>query len=214
VKCTVYASFLPSTAPSRWLPVKSRHFRVTFGHLRSCDVIFTHVTASSCELQPCRKWNVQYSQLSAFYSHTKVTSSQMTSLAGHFRSPEVTWRFLPRAASSCELHPCRKWNVQYTPVFSLPQPLPGDFHSNDFTLGSLPVNWGHATAFPVTWLPPPAIYSLVWSEMYSIRRFSAFHSHLQVSSVQMTSFSGHFLSPEVKWCHLSGDCLFLRATAL
>ena len=45
MKCTVYASFRPSTATSRWLPVKWRHFR----SLSSRDVIFHHVTASSCE---------------------------------------------------------------------------------------------------------------------------------------------------------------------
>jgi len=65
--------------------------------------------------------------------------------------------------------------------------------------------------FPVTWLPPPASYSLVGSEMYSIHQFSAFYRHFQV-------FSGkwrHFRSPEVTWCHFqSRDCLFLRATAL
>jgi len=33
----------------------------------------------------------------AFYSHFHVTSGQMTSLTGHLRSPEVTWRhFLSR----------------------------------------------------------------------------------------------------------------------
>jgi len=90
VKCTVYASFQSSIATSRWLPVKWQHSRVTSGHLRSRDVIYCHVTASSCELRPCRKWN-----------------------------------------------------VQYTPVFGLLQPLPGDFWSNVVTSGSLPNTWGH-----------------------------------------------------------------------
>jgi len=36
-------------------------------------------------------------QFSAFYSRFQVTSGQMTSVPGHFRSPEVTWRrFLSR----------------------------------------------------------------------------------------------------------------------
>jgi len=36
-------------------------------------------------------------QFLAFYSHFQVTSGQLTSLLGHFRSPEVTWRhFLSR----------------------------------------------------------------------------------------------------------------------
>ena len=93
-KCSVYASFRPSTATSRWLLVKWRHFRVTSDHLRSRDVISCHVTASYSELQPCRKWNGQY---------TRVLSL-IHPLPGDFRwndvtsgSPAVTWRhFLPR----------------------------------------------------------------------------------------------------------------------
>jgi len=162
VKYTVYASFRPSTATSSWLPVKWRHFRVTSGHLRSRDVSSCHVTASSRELQPCKKWN-----------------------------------------------------IQYTPVFGLLQPLPADFRSNNATSGSLPVTWGHVTSFPVTWLPPGASYSLVGSEMYNIGQLSVFYNHFQVTSGQMTSPPGHFRSPEVTWRHsLSHDCLLLRATAL
>jgi len=151
VKRTVYASFRPSTATSRLLPVKWRHFRVTFGHLRSRDLIPCHVTPCYCELQRCRKWNVQSTRVfslwtlpnnfpsndvisgsllvtwghvtsfpvmslpptasyslvgsemcrickfSACYSHFQVTFGKMTSLLGHFRSPEVTWcHLLPR----------------------------------------------------------------------------------------------------------------------
>jgi len=97
LKCTAYASSRPSTATSWWLPVKWRHFRITSVHLRSRDVISCRVIASSCELQPCRNWNVQYTPAFAFHSHFQVTSGQMTSLPGHFRSPEVTWRrFLSR----------------------------------------------------------------------------------------------------------------------
>jgi len=162
VKSTVFASFGPSTAAFRWLPVKWHYFWVTSGHLRSRDVISCHVTASSGELQPCRKWNVQY-----------------------------TW------------------------VFGLLQQLPGDFRSNDVTSGSLPVTCSHMTPFPVTWLPPPASYNLVVSEIDSIRQFLAFYSHLQVTRSKKTSPLGHFQSPEVTWCHfLSRGCLLLRATAL
>jgi len=50
--------------------------------------------------------------------------------------------------------------------------------------------------------------------MYSKCKFSAFYSHFQVTSGQMTLL-GHFRSPEVTWRHfLSRDCLLLRATAL
>jgi len=270
VKSTVHASFRPSTATSRWLPVKW-HFRVTSALLRSCDVTSGHLTASFRELHPCRKWNVQYAsvfgllkrlpgafrsknetsgslpvtwghvtrfpvtwlpsrasyilvgsemysirQFSAFYSLFQVTSGQMTSLSGHLRhlrSRNVISCHV--ATSSYELQGCRKWNIQYTPVFDLLQPLPGDFRSNDVTSGSLPVSWGHVTSLPVTWLPPPWSYSLVGSETYSIRQFSAFYSHFQVTSGQMTPLPGNFRSPEVTWRHfLSHECLFLRATAL
>jgi len=227
------------------------------------------VTASSCELQPCRNSNAQYTPVSGllqplpgvfrsndvtsgslpvtwghvtsffvtwlpspatyslvgqthsirqfpgFYSLFQVTSGQMTSLPGHFRSLEVTWRnFLSWTAFSCDLQPCRS-NAQDTPVSGLLQSLPGNFRSNDITSGSLTVTWGRVTSFPVTWLPPPASYSLVKSQTHSIRQFSGFYSHFQVTSGQMTSHPRHFRWPEVTWCHfLSRDCHLLRATAL
>jgi len=244
---------------------------VTSGHLRSCDVFSCHVTASSCELQPSRRWNIQYTRVFgflkallgdflwnddtsgslpdtwghltsfpvswlppaanyslvgsetnstrkflAFHSHFQVTSGQMTWLPSHFQSPEVTWRhFLSRDASSFEPQPCRKWNAQYTRVISLLQPLQGDFRSNDVTSGSLTITWGHVTSFPFTWLPPPASHSLVGSETHSICELSAFYSHFQVTSGQMTSLPGHLRSPEVTWRNfVCRDCLLLRATAL
>jgi len=40
---------------------------------------------------------VQYTRISAFYSDLQVTFGQMTSLPGHFQSPEIMWHhFLPR----------------------------------------------------------------------------------------------------------------------
>jgi len=210
VKCTVYASFRPSTAGSRWVTVKWRHLQVTFGHLRSRDVISCHVT-ESCELQPCRKWNVQYTPFSASQSLFQVTSAQMISLPGHFRSPVVTWRhfvtWLPPPAS---------YSLVGSEMFSICQfsAFHSRFQVTYSEMTSLPVTWGHVTSFPDKWLSPHASYSLVGSEMYSIRKFSAFHWHFQVTSGQMTSLPGHFQSPEFTWRHfLSRDCL-LRATAL
>jgi len=150
---TVYASIKPSTATSRWLPVKWRHFRVTSGHLRSRDIIFCHVIAS-CELQPCRKWNVQYTQVNG------------------------------------------------------PQPLPGDFQSNDVTFGSLPVILGQLRSFPVRWQPPPASYTLVRGEMYRIRDFSAFYSHSKWLLVKWRHFrvtSSHLRSCDVISCHMTAS---------
>jgi len=91
--------------------------------------------------------------------HFQVTSVQMTSLPGQFRSAEVTWRYFPSRDS-------------------------------------------------------PASYSLVWSEMYSIRMFLAFYIQYQGISCQMTSPSGHFRLPQVTWHRFpSRDCLLLWATA-
>jgi len=270
VKCTLYVSFRPPTATFRRLPVKWLHFRVTSGRLRSRDVLLCHVTASSCELQACRKWNVQYTPvldllqpLPSELRSNDVTYRSLPVTWGHVTSFPATWvppasyslvgsemysipSFRPSTATSsclplkwhhfrvtfghsrslhgilchvtafsCWLQPCRKWNVQYKPVFGLLQPLPGDFRSYDDTSGSLSVTWGHATSFSVMWLPPPASCSLVGSEMYSIRQFLAFYRHFQVTSGQMTSLLGNFRSPEVAWRNfLWRDYLLLRATAL
>jgi len=150
-------------------------------------------------------------QFSAFYSHFQMTSCQMTSLPGHFRSPAVAWRhFLWRAASSCELHPCRKWNIQYTPVFGLLQTVPGDFRWNVVTSGALPVPWGHVTSFPVTWLPPPASCSLVGSEMYGIpscRPSTSTSRWLPVKWRHFRVTPCHLRSRDVNSCHVTASLL-------
>jgi len=90
-------TYRPPTATSGRLPVKWRHFRVTSGDVRSPDVISCHVTATSRELLPCGSSNVPKTWFRGPYSHFRVTSSQMTSLPGNFRSREVTWHhFLSR----------------------------------------------------------------------------------------------------------------------
>jgi len=193
VKCTEYASFWPSIVTSWWLLVKWRPFQSTsgrWGDVTSFSLAWRPNPANyslvGSEMYSIRKFL-------GFYSHFLVTSVKWR----HFR---VTYDHLKThdvischvTASSIELQPCRKRNVHYTPVFDLLQPLPGDFRSNDVTSGSLPVTWDHVTSFPVTWLPTPATYSLVGSEMYSIREFSAFYSHFQVTSGQMTSLQSHF----------------------
>jgi len=192
VKCTVYASFLPSIATSMWLPVKLRHFQVTSDHLSSHDVIFCHVTASLCELQPCRKWSVQYmgvfGLLHPLPGHFRSNDISFVSLQvtwGHVTSLPVTW--LPPPASysfvGSEVHSIREFLA-----YSHFQVLPIKWRYFRF----LAVSWGHVTSFPVMWLPPPLSYSFVGSEMHSIREFLAFHSHFLVNSGQMTTLQGHF----------------------
>jgi len=77
--------------------------------------------------------------------------------------------------------------------------LPSHFRSPE-------VRWGNFLSGD--WLPPPASYSLVRSEMYCIRKFSAFYSHFQVTSGQMTSLpvtSGHLRSCDVISCHMTAS---------
>jgi len=214
VKRTVYASFRPSTVTSKWLPMKGRDLRVTSAHLRSRDVISCNVTASTCELQPCMKSKPSVRQISA-YSQFQVTSQSNDSSGslpvtwGHVTSFPVMW--LPPPATYSLVGS----QTQNAPVFGILQSLPGDFRSNDVTSRSLPVTWGHVTSLPVMWLPPPASNSNVGSQTHSICQLSAFYSHFQETSGQMTSLPSYFRSPEVTWCHfLSCVFLLLQATAL
>jgi len=175
--------------------------------LRSRDVISWHVTTpSNYSLVGSQKH--QKLEFLAFYSHFQVTSGQ-TSLPSHFQSREVMTSFPVMWVSCCELQPCGKLKDQ-TRVFGLPKHLPGDFRSNDVT--SSP--WGHVTSFPVMWLVPPASYSLVESQTRKILEFSAFYSHFQVTSDQMTSLLGQLRTCEVMWHHFLSSDWLQRVTAL
>jgi len=119
VKRTVYASFRPSTATFRWLPLKWRHFRMTSCHLRSHDIISCHVTAS-CELQPSRKSNAQYTQvfvlLHSFpgdFRSNDVTSRSLRVTWGHVTSFPVTWLPPPVSYSlvGSQTHRIRQFSV-------------------------------------------------------------------------------------------------------
>jgi len=201
-------SFRPSTATSRWLPVKWRHFWFTSGHLRSRDVISCDVTASFCELQPWIKSNTVY----ASFRLSTATSRWLPIKWRHFRVTSDNLKLRDvisyHVTASCELQPCRKSYAQYTPVFSLLQALPGDFQSNDVSSGLLLATWSLVMSFPVTWLPPPASYSIVGSRKPSICQFSVFYSHFQVTSGHRTSLpvtSGHLRSCYVIFCHLTAS---------
>jgi len=165
--CAFYSHFQVTS-------VEMTSLAVTSGHLSSCDVISSHGTAYSWSYSLVLSQTHSVRQFSAFYSHFQVTSDELTSLpvtSGQLRSRDV---ISCHGTASCEQQPCRNSNARYTPVFGLLQPLPGDFWSNDVTSGSLPLTWGHATSFSVTWLPPPASYSLVESQAHRICQFSAF----------------------------------------
>jgi len=71
------------------------------------------------------------------------------------------------------------------------------------------------TSFPAVWRLPTDSYSFVGSEMHSTCQFSAFYSHFQVTSGEMTSLSDHFRWFEVTWRHfLPCVCPQLLPTAL
>jgi len=155
VKCTVYASFRSPTSTSMWLPLKWRHFRVTSGHLRSRGIISCHVTASSYEIQPCRKSNTEYTPVFSLLQplpgrFRSNDNFRVTSV--HLKSREVISGHV--TACSCKPQPCMKLNSQCTQVFGLLQSIPCDFRSNDVIFGSPRVTWGHVSSFPLTWLRP------------------------------------------------------------
>ena len=120
------------------------------GHFWSRHVISWHVTATSCELHPCRRSKVPKTLLMGV----------LQPLPGDFRSNDVTCGSLPVTyghvvischvtATCCELQSCRSSNVPKTWFVGLLEPLPGDFRGNDFTFGPLLVTWRHVRSFPL-----------------------------------------------------------------
>jgi len=106
----------PSTATSRLLPIKWRHFRVNSGHVRSRDVISCHVTNASCELQPCKCSNVPKTELTGLqplpgnFRWNDVTS-------GHVMSRDVISCHV--MATSCEWQPCRSSKISKSRLIRL-----------------------------------------------------------------------------------------------
>jgi len=154
--------------------------------------------------------NLHKTRLSAFYSLCQVASGEMTSLPGHFRSRDVNSCAV--TATSCELQPWRNSNLHKTRVSGLLQPLPGDFQSNDITSWSLPVTWNHVTSFPVTWLPPPASYSLVGAQTQnpSLRPSTASCRWLPVKWCHFRVTSSHVRSCDVISCHVTATSCKLQ----
>jgi len=116
-------------------------------------------------------------------------------------------------ATCCELQNCRSSNVLETWLTGLLQPLPGNFRLNDITSGSLPVTWGHVTSFPVTWLPPPTSYSLVWAQTYpklDLQASTATSRWLPVKWRHFRIASCYMRSRDVISCHLTAICCELQ----
>jgi len=122
-------------------------------HFRSPQVTWCHFLSrdSYYELQPCRKWNAQYTRV---FGLLQPLAGDLRSSYNTSGSLPVTWgreTFSCHVTPSyCEHKPCRKWYVQY-PRLSLLHALPSDFRWNDVTSWSLPVTWVHVTSFLVTW---------------------------------------------------------------
>jgi len=118
--------------------VKWLHFRslpVTWGHVMSFPVTWLPSPASYSLVK------VKCTVYTSFWPSTATSwiipgKCHFCVTLGHLRSRDV---ILSNVTASCELQLYRKWNVQYTQVFGLLQPPPGDFRSNDVTSGSLPV---------------------------------------------------------------------------
>jgi len=147
---------------------------------------------------------------SAFHSRFHVTSGQMTSLPGHFRSPDVTCLPPPASYSLVE---SEMYNIrQFSAFHRCCQVTSGQITSLPSHFRSPEVTSHHFLSRDCL---IPASYCLVGSEIYSIREFSAFYSHFQVTSNQMTSLAGHFRPPEITSRHfLSRDCFIPASYSL
>jgi len=93
-----------------------------------------------------RSLNVPKTRPTGLLQPLPVTSSQMTSLPGHFRSCEVCDVISCHVTvTSRELQSCRSSNVPKTRLIDLLHPLIGDFQSNDVTSGT----YGHVRSCDV-----------------------------------------------------------------
>jgi len=207
--------FRPSTATSRWLPVKWRHFQVTSDHLRSRDVISCHVTVSSCELQPCMKSSTQCMTVFGLLQPLPGDFRSNDVTFGHFRPPEFMWHhfllrdwFLLRATAFVwsQTHSVRQFCAFYS-----------HFQVTSGEMTSLPVTSGHLSSCDVISSHETASCELQPC-IKSNTQCTLVFGLLQplpgdFRSIDVTS--DHFRSTEVARHHfLSRDCVLLRETAL
>jgi len=128
-----HVTWLPP--PASYSPVKAqtcpKHdtlsvIEVTTGkscHFRSHevrDVISCHVRATPASYSPVGAQTYPKLDLYTFYSHFQVTCGQMTSLPGHFRSREVTWRhFLSRDGHLLQVTALNELKLTQNSTYSL-----------------------------------------------------------------------------------------------
>jgi len=195
------------------LPGDFRSNDVTSDHFRSREVVWvisSHVTATSCKLQPCRSsnapktWFIGLLQpLPGDFRSNHVTSGSLPVTWDHVTSFPVTWQ--PSPASYRPVKP------QTYPKLDL-QAFYSHFRVTSGQM-SFPVTWSQVASFPVTRLPPPASYRTVGAQTYPKLDVQVLYSHFQVTSGQKTSFPDHFLSRvvlDVISCHVTATCCELQ----
>jgi len=124
---------------------RSNYFRLICDHVRSRDVISCHVTATSCELQPCRSSNVYKTQVDGLIQQ----------LPGHFRSNYftsgsfvITWGHVRSFPATWWLH-----SASFSPVGAQTYPN-STYKPSTATSRWLPVKWRHfrvISGHVVTW---------------------------------------------------------------
>ena len=86
--------------------------------MRSSDVISCPVTATSCEIQPCRSSNLQKTPVLGLSQRLPGDFRSNESFPGHLQSVKSRDVISDVTATSCDLQPCRSSNVAKTPVFT------------------------------------------------------------------------------------------------
>jgi len=206
-----------SFRPNYFRPNYFRSNDVTSGSLSVTEVTwrnFLHVTASYCKLQPCKKWNAQYTRvlgllqpLPGDFGSNDVTSGSLPIIWGLVTSFTVMW--LATTATYCLVGSetysiCKFWGSTATSMW-------------------LSVKWCH---FRVTsgYLRPFDISCLVTASYCELQRCRKWNVYMQVFSLLQRLPGDHRSnhvnsgSLPITWGHvtsfLSHYCLLLRATAL
>jgi len=192
-------TYRPSTATSRWLLDKWRHFQ---GHLRSRDVTSCYVTSTSCELQPCRNLNVPKSWLLGLLQPFPgdFWSNYVTS--GH-ATFSVTW--LPPASCSpvgAQMYP----KLTYRPFtatsrwLSVKRP---HFRSREVT-------WRHSPSRDCHLLRNTALKELKRSQKLTYKPCIATSRWLPVKWRNFQVTSGHMRSHNIISCHVDATSCKLQ----